>query len=253
MEHTKELLSVPRSLVPSRVNVRRHSVGQVEELAALIEAQGLLRNLVVTEQEVGRGKSRKLRFAVAAGERRRRALLLLLQQRGRLPKGHEVLCELVPPERALEVSLAENSGREAMHPADEFEAFKALIDEGKGVEDVAARFGVPAISWFASSASTPTRPRAVSCGATCSTTRRPVSCRIQRCWRGWRSRSWRRWPAPCGRLEVGRGAVERGIAGAVAVCALWARQPQAHGRRTGGTRCPCAARCRTAAAGAGAR
>jgi ParB family chromosome partitioning protein len=146
MEHTKELLSVPlASLVPSRFNVRRHSVGQVEELAALIEAQGLLHNLVVTEQEVGRGKSRKLKFAVAAGERRRRALLLL-QQRGRLPKEHEVLCELVPPERALEVSLAENSGREAMHPADEFEAFKALIDEGKGVEDVAARFGVSVLT-----------------------------------------------------------------------------------------------------------
>jgi ParB family chromosome partitioning protein len=140
------LLSVPlASLVPSRFNVRRHSVGQVEELAALIEAQGLLHNLVVTEQEVGRGKSRKLKFAVAAGERRRRALLLL-QQRGRLPKEHEVLCELVPPERALEVSLAENSGREAMHPADEFEAFKALIDEGKGVEDVAARFGVSVLT-----------------------------------------------------------------------------------------------------------
>ena len=146
MEHTKELLSVPlASLVPSRFNVRRHSVGQVEELAALIEAQGLLHNLVVTEQEVGRGKSRKLKFAVAAGERRRRAMLLL-QQRGRLPKEHEVLCELVPPQRALEVSLAENSGREAMHPADEFEAFKALIDEGKGVEDVAARFGVSVLT-----------------------------------------------------------------------------------------------------------
>jgi ParB family chromosome partitioning protein len=146
MEHTKELLSVPlASLVPSRFNVRRHSVGQVEELAALIEAQGLLHNLVVTEQEVGRGKSRKLKFAVAAGERRRRAMLLL-QQRGRLPKEHEVLCELVPPERALEVSLAENSGREAMHPADEFEAFKALVDEGKGVEDVAARFGVSVLT-----------------------------------------------------------------------------------------------------------
>ncbi len=146
MEHTKALLSVPlASLVPSRFNVRRHSVGQVEELAALIEAQGLLHNLVVTEQEVGRGRSRKLKFAVAAGERRRRAMLLL-QQRGRLPKEHEVLCELVPPERALEVSLAENSGREAMHPADEFEAFKALIDEGKGVEDVAARFGVSVLN-----------------------------------------------------------------------------------------------------------
>jgi hypothetical protein len=32
MEHTKELLSVPLySLVPSRFNVRRHSVGQVPE------------------------------------------------------------------------------------------------------------------------------------------------------------------------------------------------------------------------------
>ena len=146
MEHTKELVSVPlASLVPSRFNVRRHSVGRVEEVAALIEAQGLLHNLVVTEQEVGRGKARKLKFAVAAGDRRRRAMLLL-QQRGRLPKEHEVLCELVPPERALEVSLAENSGREAMHPADEFDAFKAMIDEGKGVEYVAARFGVSVLT-----------------------------------------------------------------------------------------------------------
>jgi ParB family transcriptional regulator, chromosome partitioning protein len=142
MEHTKELLSINLSnLVPSPFNARRHSPGQVEELAALISSQGLLHPLIVTEHTAGRGKARKVLFAVAAGERRRRALLLL-QQRGHLPKAHEVLCELVPPERALEVSVAENSGREALHPADEFDAFKALIDEGKGVEDVAARFGV---------------------------------------------------------------------------------------------------------------
>ena len=146
MEHTKELLSIELSnLVPSPYNVRRHSSGQVEELAALIDAQGLLHNLMVTEQVTGRGNARKVKFAVAAGERRRRALLLL-QQRGRLPKSHEVLCELVSPERAMEVSLAENSGREPMHPADEFEAFKALIDEGKGIEDVAARFGVEVLT-----------------------------------------------------------------------------------------------------------
>ena len=48
----------------------------------------------------------------------------------------------MPPERARAVSVAENSGREPMHPADEFEAFKALIDEGKGIEDVAVAFGV---------------------------------------------------------------------------------------------------------------
>ena len=151
MEHTKELVSVPlAALVASPLNVRRYSSGQVEELAALIDSQGLLHNLVVTEQACrpgrGRGDSKgrgsaRVRFAVAAGERRRRALLLL-QARGRLPKDHEVLCELVAPERALEVSIAENSGREPLHPADEFDAFKAMIDEGKGVEDVATRFGV---------------------------------------------------------------------------------------------------------------
>ena len=147
MEHTKELLSVPLSaLVASPFNVRRYAPGQVDELAALIDSQGLLQNLVVTEHLGRRGKSKLpgnggLRFAVAAGERRRRALLLL-QSRGRLPTDYRVPCELVPPERALEVSVAENSGREPLHPADEFDAFKAMIDEGKGIEDVAARFGV---------------------------------------------------------------------------------------------------------------
>jgi ParB family chromosome partitioning protein len=47
---------------------------------------------------------------------------------------------------AHEVSLAENVVRLAMHPADQFEAFQALAGQGKGVEEIAARFGVtPAI------------------------------------------------------------------------------------------------------------
>ena len=142
MEHTNDSILVKVSdLVPSPFNVRRHSRTSVEELAALIDSQGLLHPLTVNEHEVGKGKSRKLRFAVPAGERRRRALLLL-QQRGRLPADHEVACKLVAPERARAVSVAENSAREPMHPADEFEAFKALVDEGKGIEDVALAFGV---------------------------------------------------------------------------------------------------------------
>jgi len=146
MEQVKEWLSVPlRQLVASPNNVRHHSAGQVEELAALIASQGLLHQLVVTEQPTGRGKARTVKFAVAAGERRRRAMLLLVQQ-GRLSATHEVPCELVPPERALALSLAENSGREALHPADEFEAFKALMDQGRGIEDVAAMFGVSALT-----------------------------------------------------------------------------------------------------------
>ena len=60
MEHTKELLSISLSnLVPSPYNVRRHSAGQVEELAALIGSQGLLHPLIVTEHVAGRGKARK--------------------------------------------------------------------------------------------------------------------------------------------------------------------------------------------------
>ena len=43
MEHSKELLSISlANLVSSPFNVRRHSAGQVEELAALIGSQGLL-------------------------------------------------------------------------------------------------------------------------------------------------------------------------------------------------------------------
>jgi ParB family chromosome partitioning protein len=142
MKHTKEMLLIKvEDLVPSPYNVRRYAPGQVEELAALIASQGLLQNLIVTEQVVGRGKRQQTKFGVVAGERRRRALVLL-QERKALAAGHEVLCELVSAEHAVEISLAENSGREAMHPADEFDAFHALVQQGRGIEDVAARFGV---------------------------------------------------------------------------------------------------------------
>ena len=144
---TLERTLVDQSRKPGAVAVQRASTlgGAGRGTAALIGSQGLLHPLIVTEHAAGRGKARKVRFAVAAGERRRRALLLL-QQRGHLPTAHEVLCELVPPERGLEVSVAENSGREALHPADEFDAFRPLIDEGKGIEDVAARFGVSVLT-----------------------------------------------------------------------------------------------------------
>ena len=39
------------------------------------------------------------------------------------------------------VSLAENIMRLPMHPADQYDAFKALVDQGKGPEEIAARFG----------------------------------------------------------------------------------------------------------------
>uniref|UniRef100_UPI003782E0EE ParB/RepB/Spo0J family partition protein n=1 Tax=Rudaea sp. TaxID=2136325 RepID=UPI003782E0EE len=55
---------------------------------------------------------------------------------------YEVPCLLVPDASARTVSLAENLLREQMHPADQFEAFAALVKEGRPIEDIAADFGV---------------------------------------------------------------------------------------------------------------
>jgi ParB family chromosome partitioning protein len=53
-----------------------------------------------------------------------------------------VPCLLVADGTARTASLTENVQRQAMHPADQFEAFTALVAEGRGIEDIAADFGV---------------------------------------------------------------------------------------------------------------
>ena len=40
------------------------------------------------------------------------------------------------------MGLTENVQREAMHPGEQFDAFAALVAEGRPVEDIAADFGV---------------------------------------------------------------------------------------------------------------
>lgn len=138
-QHTS-LQQIPLSqLILSPRNARQTSPKAIEELAALLDSQGQLQNLIVTE-ELADGQPTG-RFEVAAGGRRWRAMQLLVE-RGRWSPDHPVDVKLHDSEQAEEASLAENSAREAMHPADEFEAFKRLIDAGAAIEDVAARFGV---------------------------------------------------------------------------------------------------------------
>ncbi len=130
-----------RSLSLSPINVRKTGGDDaIEQLAELIAAEGILQNLDVYECEIGEGK-KKTTHAVVAGGRRWRALQLLIRQK-RIKPEFTVPCLIVRYERAVQISLAENSGREPMHPADEFEAFRQLIDAGQSIEDVAARFGV---------------------------------------------------------------------------------------------------------------
>ncbi len=61
---------------------------------------------------------------------------------GKITEDYAVPCLVTTPERAVAISLAENSARQALHPADEFTAFRSLIDAGRSIEEVAAHFGV---------------------------------------------------------------------------------------------------------------
>jgi ParB family chromosome partitioning protein len=128
-------------LVLSPLNVRKTAREEgIEQLAGLIHAEGVIQNLSVHECPSGESEA-QARYAVVAGGRRWRALRRLLEQ-GRISADYPVPCLTVGYERAVEISLTENSAREPMHPADEFEAFRQLIDAGQSIEDVAGRFGV---------------------------------------------------------------------------------------------------------------
>jgi ParB family chromosome partitioning protein len=130
-----ELHTIPLSqLVPSTRNVRRVKPGGIEGLAENIAAQGLIQNLAVVPADDGK-------FEVIVGSRRHAALVLLRKAK-RIPKDYGVRCVVRTAEDAVDVSLSENVQREAMHPADECEAFKALVDAGMPIQDVAARYGV---------------------------------------------------------------------------------------------------------------
>ncbi len=129
-----QLIAVNR-LEKSPLNARRTNVKMgMEELKASLIAHGLMQNLVVTDKGDGM-------YRVIAGGRRLEAIHSL-QAEGKLPEDFAVPCQIVTEQHALEMSLAENTVRLAMHPADQFEAFAALIDQGESAADVAVRFGV---------------------------------------------------------------------------------------------------------------
>ena len=135
---SKHMILVPLSrlvLRPTGRNVRKTPRMSIPELAASIQRVGLLQNLIVIPAADG------LHYEVVAGGRRLAALKLLAKKH-RIAKDWNVPCLQVADGTARTASLTENVQREAMHPADQFEAFAALVAEGRPIEDIAADFSV---------------------------------------------------------------------------------------------------------------
>ena len=135
---SKHMILVPLSrlvLRPTGRNVRKTPRMSIPELAATIQRVGLLQNLIVIPAADG------LHYEVVAGGRRLAALKLLAKKH-RIAKDWDVPCLQVADGTARTASLTENVQREAMHPADQFEAFAALVAEGRPIEDIAADFSV---------------------------------------------------------------------------------------------------------------
>lgn len=116
----------------------------LEELGALILAQGLLQNLIGFQQTKGK---KFLQVIEIVGGGRRLDAITLLVERGLIdPEAFEIPVLVCTEAQAVAKSLTENSGREALPPADQFRAFQALADNGQSTEEISTAFGVDEIT-----------------------------------------------------------------------------------------------------------
>ena len=125
-------------LVLSPTNVRKTPATAAEDMAleASIRARGIIQNLIVHPTPI----DSKGVYEVDAGGRRLKILQKLAAE-GAIDADHPVPCKIETRPTRVETSLAENTIRAAMHPADEFVGMAALIDGGIAIDEVAKRFG----------------------------------------------------------------------------------------------------------------
>ena len=143
--HGAELIVPLNRLKASPRNARKapHSAATIEAFAASIRVKGVFQPPVVEPELNGEGEPTGS-YLVTIGEGRRQALRLLAKRKV-IKRTHPVRVTVDTENDAHEISLDENITREAMHPADQFEAFRKLAeDRGFGPEEIGARFGVSA-------------------------------------------------------------------------------------------------------------
>lgn len=116
----------------------------IEELGALILAQGLLQNLIGFQQYKGK---KPTRIVEIVGGGRRLDALVWLASTGQIDAStYEIEVRVCTQAEALAKSLSENSGREALPPADQFRAFAALSEAGQTAEEISTAFGVDVVT-----------------------------------------------------------------------------------------------------------
>lgn len=126
---------------PRNARKTPHTEAAIAALAASIAAKKMLQKPVVEPERDAAGALTGF-WLVTIGEGRRLALKLLAQRK-QIKKTHPVACLIDTEFDPQEISLDENVTRSAMHPADQFEAFRDLHErKGWGAEEIAARFGV---------------------------------------------------------------------------------------------------------------
>jgi len=143
--HGAALVVPLNRLKASPRNARKtpHSAAAIEAFAASIKAKGVLQPPVVEIERDGEGVPTGS-YLVTIGEGRRQGLRLLAKRK-QIKRTHPVKVIVDAENDAHEISLDENMTREAMHPADQFEAFQRLaVERGYGAEEIGARFGVSA-------------------------------------------------------------------------------------------------------------
>ena len=142
-EHGTIIFIPLNRLKKSPRNARRtpHSPADIEALAASTREKGILQPPVV-EPEIGADGQPTGFYLVTIGEGRRLSQLLRAKRK-QIKKTEPIRCVIDTAHDAFEISLDENVTRFAMHPADQFEAFRDLAEsKGWSAEEIGARFGV---------------------------------------------------------------------------------------------------------------
>ena len=140
--HSTRLLDLPINEIVTDgwdPRVAKPSDAADAELAASIKAHGLLQPLVVSPHEPGGQWDGKYR--IVAGRRRLRALKELASA-GDWPQRHVPCYNLFGCDLDAERSIAENTQRVNLHPADQAEAFNRLSEAGASLPQIAASFGL---------------------------------------------------------------------------------------------------------------